>query len=304
MNLPTQIRIREVGPRDGLQAEHAQVTAEEKAELINRLYACKLTMIEATSFVNPRAIPQLADAEAVIAMVHKPPMATMSALIGNARGAERAAKAGVDEVMMVISASEAHNQRNVNMSIKESMRQMSQTIEFLRTTKLKARAAVATAFGCPLEGVIPGTRIRAMIKAYNELGVKEITLADTAGLGNPRQVYDLVSMVRDEFPANLFALHFHDTRGLGLANSLAGMLGGIEIFESALGGLGGCPFMPGATGNIATEDLVNMSEQMGISTGVDLPGLVAVSSWLKMIVGHELPGRLVSLREQANICSG
>ena len=298
MQLPRRVFIREVGPRDGLQPEQRFLETEKKIELVNRLLGCGIRMVEATSFVSPRAIPQLRDAEAVVGGVGRPPGAVISALVGNARGVERARQAGVDEVQVVISASESHNRRNVNMSIEQSLDQLDATIQAAAGTSLRVRAAVAVAFGCPFEGEIGEARIKEMIKGYHQRGIRQVTLADTAGMGNPRQVFKLVSLLREAFPDLELALHFHDTRGLGLANALAGMQAGVEILESSIGGLGGCPFIPRATGNIATEDLVNMCELMGVNTGVDLARLLLLARWLQGEMGRQLPGRLLKLGDE------
>jgi len=303
MYLPSKIIVREVGPRDGLQAESCFVETSRKVDLINRLWECGLKMIESTSFVSPQAIPQLQDAEAVIAGINRPPGSTVSALVGNARGVERALKAGVDEVQVVISASEAHNRRNVKMSIEESLRQLEQAAEKAWSSGLVIRAAIATAFGCPFEGRITYSRIQEMTKALQAMGIKQITLADTAGLGNPLQVYSLVNSFRDDFPELEVALHFHDTRGLGLANSLAGLQAGVTVLEASVGGMGGCPFIPQATGNIATEDLVFMCESMDIATGVDLDRLLETAKWLEEVLGHALPGRLLQLQRTGKVCN-
>lgn len=296
MHLPSKITVREVGPRDGLQAENRFVETNDKICLINKLWECGIKMIEATSFVSPRAIPQLQDAEAVVQGISRYSGTTVSALVGNARGVERALEAGIDEIQVVISASEAHNQRNVNMSIKESLRQLEQVAAKAWASGLVVRAAIATAFGCPFEGKIAYSRIKEMTTALQGMGIKQVTLADTAGLGNPLQVYSLVNAFRDDFPTLEVALHFHDTRGLGLANSLAGLQTGVTILEASIGGMGGCPFIPRATGNIATEDLVFMCESMGVETGIRLDKLLEVALWLEGVLGHTLSGKLLQLQ--------
>ncbi|NPV90484.1 MAG: hydroxymethylglutaryl-CoA lyase [Firmicutes bacterium] len=292
MHLPQRVMIREVGPRDGLQAESTFIETRDKIGLINGLIACGIDQIEATSMVNPRAIPQLRDAEEVVRGIGRKPRLVISALVGNARGVERAIRAGVDEVQMVISVSETHNQRNMNMSIAESLTQLEKVMLTSSGTGLKVRAAAAVTFGCPFEGKIPVERLINLVSEYRGLGIRQVTLADTAGLGNPRQVYEVVNELRDHFPCLDLALHFHDTRGLGLANVVAGMQAGIEIIESSIGGLGGCPFIPRATGNIATEDLVFLCESMGVETGVSLAGLFEVVKQFEEVLGKRMPGRL------------
>ena len=293
MNLPEQIQIREVGPRDGLQAEPEFMATENKIELINRLFQAGFKMMEATSFVNPKAIPQLRDAEQVVKGINRSAEITVSALVGNIRGVKRALMAGADEVQVVISASEEHNRRNVNMSIRQSLIQLEEVVPQAQQSNLVVRAAIATAFGCPFEGEIPLKKILGLINNFQQLGIKQVTLADTAGLGDPLLVTKIIQGVREGYPQIELALHFHDTRGLGLANALAGLQSGVTILEASLGGLGGCPFIPRATGNIATEDLVFMVERMGIQTGIDLTKILTTARWLENLVGHELPGKVL-----------
>ncbi|NLK52778.1 MAG: hydroxymethylglutaryl-CoA lyase [Syntrophomonadaceae bacterium] len=293
MNLPEQIQIREVGPRDGLQAEPEFMATENKIALINQLFQAGFKMMEATSFVNPKAIPQLRDAEQVVKGINRSAEITVSALVGNIRGVKRALMAGADEVQVVISASEEHNRRNVNMSIRQSLIQLEEVVPQAQQSNLVVRAAIATAFGCPFEGEIPLKKILGLINNFQQLGIKQVTLADTAGLGDPLLVTKIIQGVREGYPQIELALHFHDTRGLGLANALAGLQSGVTILEASLGGLGGCPFIPRATGNIATEDLVFMVERMGIQTGIDLTKILTTARWLENLVGHELPGKVL-----------
>jgi hydroxymethylglutaryl-CoA lyase len=295
MKLPAKVQIREVGPRDGLQAEKNFVPTEAKIELINRIFNCQIKLIEATSFVNPRAIPQLSDAEQVITQIDRPSGSVVSALVGNQRGVQRAIRSGVDEVQVVISASEVHNQRNVNMPIAESLRQLGEVVPQALQAGVVVRAAIATAFGCPFEGEISLKQIFWLTDEFRDLGIKQITLADTAGLGDPLLVSRLVGEVWNRHPELELALHFHDTRGLGLANSLAGLQSGVTILEASLGGLGGCPFIPRATGNIATEDLVFMCDRMGVETNVSLAQILDAARWLETIIGRELPGRVMKI---------
>jgi len=293
MNLPKKIQIREVGPRDGLQAEKNLVSTENKIELINRIFKCNIRMIEATSFVNPRAIPQLSDAEQVITRINRPVDSVVSALVGNSRGVQRAIRAGVEEIQVVISASEEHNRRNVNMDIIKSIQQLEGVVPEAFQSGVVVRAAIATAFGCPFEGEISIKQVLWLVGVFLEMGIKQVTLADTAGLGDPLLVSRVVGEIWNRYPNIELALHFHDTRGLGLANSLAGMQSGVTILEASLGGLGGCPFIPKATGNIATEDLVFMCEKMGVDTNVQLEEMLETARWLEKVIGRELPGRVM-----------
>lgn len=302
MILPAMVQIREVGPRDGLQAEKNFVPTAAKIEMINRIFNCRIQLIEATSFVNPRAIPQLSDAEAVVAGINRPAGSVVSALVGNQRGVQRAIRSRIDEVQVVISASEAHNQRNVNMRISESLQQLEEVVPKARQANIVVRAAIATAFGCPFEGQIPLKQIFWLTDKFRDLGIEQITLADTAGLGDPLLVGRLVGEVWNRHPSLQLALHFHDTRGLGLANSLAGLQAGVTIMEASLGGLGGCPFIPRATGNIATEDLVFMCSRMGVETNISLDRILDSARWLEKIIGRELPGRVMKTEGNHGDC--
>lgn len=293
MKLPKSIIIRDVGPRDGLQAESNFIETETKIKLIQHLAQCGIRMVEATSFVSPKAIPQLRDAESVVKEIRKISGLVISALVGNIKGVQRAITAGVDEVQVVISASEEHNKRNVNKSIRESLLQLKDIISEAQKADIQVRAAIATAFGCPFQGKISVRQILWMVENFVEMGIKQVTLADTAGLGDPFLVEEVVTETKNKYPQVELALHFHDTRGLGLANSLAGLQSGVTIFETSLGGLGGCPFIPQATGNIATEDLVFMCERMGIHTGVNLDKIVEAAKWLERLLGRQLPGHII-----------
>ena len=287
-----QVTITEVGTRDGFQAEPAFIRTEVKAEILDALIAAGLTHIEATSFVSPRAVPQLADAQAMLAQVRRRADAHIAALVPNARGAERALASGVDEMVCFVSASETHNQANLNASIAASLANVAEIAGIARGgTPL--RGAVACAFGCPFEGEVPVSAVLRIVDAYAQLGVDRLTLGDTTGMAVPPTVARLVAAIRDRFPALRIALHFHNTRGVGLANVMVGLDLGIREFESSIAGLGGCPFAPGATGNICTEDLVYLLEESGFATGVDLEALVAVARQVEAIVGRTLPGQVM-----------
>jgi hydroxymethylglutaryl-CoA lyase len=288
-----RIYIHDVVARDGLQIEPGWVPTERKIELIDRLSATGVAKIEATSFVSPKAVPNLRDAEAVMAGIQRNPAVTYVALVPNARGAERALVADVDEIVLVVSVSETHNRANVRRSVAESFAGFGEVFDVVRGHRQTVVGALATSFGCPFEGVIPEQQVLDGVARYVELGVNAVTLADTTGMANPRQVEALVKRVRERWPDLELALHFHNTRGMGLANVLAGLATGVTHYEGCLGGLGGCPFAPGATGNICTEDLVHMLHCMGYDTGVDLDLLLATSRRLGEIVGHELPGQVV-----------
>jgi len=288
-----RIFIHDVVARDGLQIEPQWVPTERKIELIDRLSATGVAKIEATSFVSPKAIPNLRDAESVMAGITRNPAVAYVALVPNARGAERALAADVDEMVLVVSVSETHNRANVRRTVAQSFDGFAEVFDVARGSGKAITGALATAFGCPFEGMIPEQQVLDGVARYVDLGVSAVTLADTTGMANPRQVEALVRRVHERWPALELALHFHNTRGMGLANVLAGLAAGVARYEGCLGGLGGCPFAPGATGNICTEDLVHMLHSMGYATGVDLDLLLAASRRLGEIVGHDLPGQVV-----------
>jgi hydroxymethylglutaryl-CoA lyase len=291
--MSTRVFIHDVVARDGFQIEPEWIPTERKIEIIDRLSQTGVAKIEATSFVSPKAVPNLRDAEAVMAGIRRNPGVTYVALVPNARGAERAMASRVDEIVLVVSASETHNRANVRRSVAESFAGFGEVFSVLRGSDVGVVGAIATAFGCPFEGDVPEAQVLACIGRYVELGVREVTFGDTTGMANPRQVQRLVAAARERFPDVELTLHFHNTRGMGLANVVAGLSAGVVRFEACLGGLGGCPFAPGATGNVCTEDVVHMLQCMGCDTGVDLDRLLEASRRLREIVGHELPGQVV-----------
>jgi hydroxymethylglutaryl-CoA lyase len=295
------IYIHDVVARDGLQIEPQWVPTERKIELIDRLSATGVAKIEASSFVSPKAVPNLRDAEAVMAGIARNPAVTYVALVPNARGAERALAADVDEMVLVVSVSETHNRANVRRSVAESFAGFAEVFDVARGSGTAITGALATSFGCPFEGLIPEQQVMDGVARYVERGVAGVTLADTTGMANPRQVEALVRRVRGRWPELELALHFHNTRGMGLANVLGGLTAGVVRYEGCLGGLGGCPFAPGATGNICTEDLVHMLHSMGYETGVDLDRLLATSRRLAEIVGHDLPGQVVKAGKSTDL---
>jgi len=288
----TELTITEVGMRDGLQMEPDFVPTDQKIEIGLGLIAAGLRRIEASSFVSPKAVPQLADAAEVIAAL-RGRGATLAALVPNPRGAERALAAGVDELVMFISASEAHNRRNVNRSVAESLENIAPVAQAVAGSERGLRAAVSTAFGCPWQGDISPEEVARVIEGFAAQGVRAVTLGDTTGMATPPIVRRLCAKLADWFPEVELTLHFHNTRGIGLVNVIAGLEAGITRYESALGGLGGCPFAKGATGNICTEDLVYLAAEMGLETGIDLPRLIALAQRMQEILGHELPGQVM-----------
>lgn len=297
----------EVGPRDGLQNEPRPVPTEAKVEFIRRLAAAGCREIEATSFVRPDRVPQLADAEAVIAALRalqeRGELAgvRLSALVPNEKGLERALVAGVRRIAVFTAASEAFARRNLGMGIAESLRTFASVVRRAAREGVTARGYVSTAFACPFEGEIAPERVREVALGLLEAGVDEVSLGDTIGVAAPTDVFRLLEALLPAIRPERLALHFHDTSGTALANTLAGLEAGIRAFDSAAGGLGGCPFAPGAAGNLATEDLLYMLGRMGIAAGVSLEGVAAASTYLEPFVGHPLPSRqLQRLRARAS----
>jgi len=294
MELPKAVTVVEVGPRDGLQNEACFIPTEQKIELIERLSETGLKRIEITSFVHPKAIPQLQDSEEVVKRIQRKPGIIYSTLVPNERGLERALASCVQEITLFVSASETHNQKNVKMSISESLKEFRSIAEKALANGIRMRGYVVTAFGCPYEGRVAPEKVEFVINEYQAIGVHEIALGDTTGMANPVQVSRMVERIKPRLGKTGLALHFHDTRGAGLANILAALQEGVTIFDGSIGGLGGCPYAPGASGNIATEDLVNMLEQMGIETGIDLQKLIDCARYAREIIQRDLPSHLLS----------
>jgi len=286
------VRITEVGTRDGFQAEHDFIPTDAKAGVIDALIGAGIRHLEATSFVSPKAVPQLADAHEVLARLKRRAEAHIAALVPNARGAERALAAGVDEIVVFVSASETHNLANLNAPIAASLANVRE-LHGVVAGRIPLRGAIACAFGCPFEGEVPVDAALRLVEAYAGLGIERLTLGDTTGMATPPTVTRLVRAIADRFPSMKTALHFHNTRGIGLANVVVGLGLGVREFESSIGGLGGCPFAPGATGNICTEDLAYLLEESGYDTGVDLDALIAVAKRVESLVGRPLPGQVM-----------
>ncbi|MCG3130121.1 MAG: Hydroxymethylglutaryl-CoA lyase YngG [Phycisphaerae bacterium] len=291
MNLPARVMITEVGPRDGLQNEPAPVPAAAKIAFINALADAGLTQIEATSFVHPKAVPQLADAEEVCRGLPSRPEVTFSALTPNLRGYERAAACGVRRIAVFTAASETFARRNINMSIAESLSTFESVMRAARRDGVSVRGYVSTCFACPYEGEVDRRRVLEVTRALLDLGVDEAAISDTIGTAAPTDVFTTVGYVLQHVPRERIALHFHDTCGTALANVAAGLELGVTRFDGSAGGLGGCPYAPGAAGNLATEDLVYMLERMNVSTGVDLRKLVAAARGIHEAIGGKAPSR-------------
>lgn len=288
---PERVTIVEVGPRDGLQNEDVPVPTAAKVALIDALSAAGLRHIEVTAFVNPKRVPQLADAEEVCQRIERRAGVIYSALVPNEHGYERAAGAGLRNVAVFLSASETHNRRNIGCSIDEAFERFEPVLARAAADGVAVRGYVSTTFGCPYEGLVPAERVVEIARRLLAMGCYQVSLGDTTGMGNPRQVADTVEQLLGHAPAEAFALHLHDTRGTGLANALAGMEAGVTTFDASVGGLGGCPYAPGATGNVATDELVHMLEEMGVATGVDVEQLLRAAEAIGAVLGKEVPSR-------------
>ena len=293
MKLPERVTICEVGPRDGFQIEPEWIPTELKVDAIDRLSEAGLGRIEVTSFVHPKIVPQMRDAEEVMARIRRRPGTVYAALVPNDKGAARAADAGVDQIHTVVSASESHNLANVNMTIAESLVKLEAVMRVAERAKLAVVSAISTSFGCPFEGDVPLARLERVVAALVDMGARAISLADTTGMANPRQVGRVLERLRPRFPGIEWILHTHDTRAMAIPNILAAMECGVTHFDSSIGGLGGCPFAPGASGNVCTEDLVHCLHAMGIETGIDLDRLIAAGRRVQEIVGRALPGQVL-----------
>jgi len=301
MPLPERVTVVEVGPRDGFQMEKTFIPTALKAEIVDRLAQAGLRKIEATSFVNPKVIPQMADSAELMKTLPRREGTTYTALVPNVKGARRAVEAGVDGVRFVLCASEKYNQRNVGMSVEESLDVCASTLEAMKPSGVPLEAAIALAFGCPFEGHVPEDRVVELARTLQGMGIREISIADSVGLGNPEQVRRLMRRLLDELTDVALSLHIHNTRGLGLANVLAAMDEGIDTFDAGLGGLGGCPIFAGATGNIPTEDLVNMCEEMGVPTGVDIEAVREASRKIQEFLGRSLPSHVLAVETREEL---
>jgi hydroxymethylglutaryl-CoA lyase len=291
-DLPAQISLREVGPRDGLQNEDP-VPTDAKIELIDALSQTGVRRIEAVSFVHPKAIPQMADADEVWKRIHRSDDVRYSALVPNLRGAQRALDAGFTEIEVVVSASDTHNRKNVNRSTEESLGDIAELIASAHDAGATVQVIVSTAWGCPYEGDVPVERVVAVASRAARDGADSMSFGDTTGMATPARVQHLVGDFRSTHPDLPLNLHFHNTRGTGLANVLTALEMGVADFDASVGGLGGCPYAPGATGNVATEELVHMVEDMGVATGVDLEAMIDAAATAERIVGRTLPSQVL-----------
>lgn len=289
---PSPILLEEQGPRDGFQVEKKMIPTEMKVRFIEGLVEAGLKRIQITSFVHPKLVPQMSDAEEVCSRITKEEGVLYSGLVLNAKGAERAVKAGLNHVAASISASDTHSRKNANKSLQEAQREFEEMLKVAKEAGLKVRGGLQCAFGCRYEGKISEAVVLDLARRHLDLGVDEIALADSTGMGNPEAIRRVMSKVVEWADTRPVALHLHDTEGKGLVNMLAGMEVGVTVFDTAFGGLGGCPFIKGATGNIATEDTAHLLHQMGIHTGIDIARITALSQEMEHFLERKLPGKM------------
>jgi hydroxymethylglutaryl-CoA lyase len=295
------ITVYEVGPRDGLQNEAARIATAEKIAFVDRLSAAGLPAIEVTAFVNPARVPQMADADVVAAAIARRPGVRFTALVPNLRGLERAQAAGLTEIAVFAAASETFSRRNINQSIEESLATYADVAIHAGAAGIRVRAYLSTAFGCPFEGHVSVDRVTELTGRLLALGAFEVSVSDTIGVAHPGQVRQLLTELLRQVPVDRVALHFHDTRGTALANVLASLDFGVQTFDASAGGLGGCPFAPGASGNLATEDLLFILHGLGLETGVNPDGVYEASRQIESAIGHPLPSRYVQARKASTV---
>jgi hydroxymethylglutaryl-CoA lyase len=301
LSLPKEVLIEDEALRDGLQIEKRVFSVDEKLALISAIAGTGVRRIQVGSFVHPKWVPQMANTDKLFSRL--PPLEGViySALVLNRAGLDRAVKAGVEHLSISVSASETHSHKNANKSVSDALADIKPTIEAALAASIVVRAGIQSALGCGYEGRIPLDRVLSIARQYGEIGVHEINIADTAGLANPRQVFETVTAIGGAVPAGTkLSLHLHDTRGLGLANMYAGLLAGVTTFDAAVGGLGGCPFIPAASGNIATEDAAFALQEMGVETGIDWARLCKVTETFEHLLGRRLPSRMAHLNEAAD----
>lgn len=302
-SLPDFIKICEVGPRDGLQNEKVFLTIEQKLELIETAAEAGIKVIEIGSFVNPKAVPQMADTDQIAARLHRKAGVEYRGLIFNMQGLKRAEAAGISKAKITVSASRSHCLRNMNKTPEEAVKSFAELAEYAEQKKIVLSGAISTSFGCSIDGIVPLEQVVNIIFQLRKLGIQEISLSDTTGMANPLQVYEYGVHIKKLFPDIEWALHFHNTRGMGLANVLAGLMAGITNYDACFAGLGGCPFAPGASGNIATEDLINMCEEMGIMTGTDLAKYLELGYRVERYIGGSRSSALLRAERNCDIKS-
>ena len=286
-----RIYFNEVATRDGFQIEPYFIPTDLKVELIDALSQCGYAKIEATSFTSPKAIPMLKDAEEVMSRIQRNPKVEYSVLVPNLRGAQRALDSRADELNLVMSTSETHNRSNLRMGREESFSALREVIEFING-RIPINVSLSTAFGCPMEGDVPQDVVINYVSRFDNLGVRGVTICDTTGMAQPVQVQKMIDALHKQFKHLQLTMHFHNTRGMGLANILASVQSGITRFDGSLGGLGGCPYAPGASGNVCSEDAIHMVDAMGYDTGINIDVLLAIAKGLPQIVGHDVPGQV------------
>ena len=301
MNLPKEVVICEVGPRDGLQSEDKVLSVDEKVELIDKLSDAGYKVIEVGSFVSPKAVPQMASTDEVFKKIQKKEGVEYRAFIANLKGVERAIECGCKKVKLNVSASNKHNLANLNMTPAESVSKFKESVDLALSNGLEASGSISMPFGSPWEHTIPIEDVKNIVRAYLNVGIKEISLSDASGMAVPLQVYNMCLELKNEFPEVKWILHFHNTRGVGNANILAGMLAGVTWFDSSFGGLGGCPFVPGAQGNVVSEDVIHMLHEMKIDTSIDLDKAINIAKRVTELVGHSLPSYVLKAGKNSNL---
>lgn len=296
-----RLYLQEVATRDGFQNEKTFIDTEQKIALIDELSQCGYAKIEVTSFTSPKAIPALRDAEAVMAGIQRQKGVEYTVLVPNVRGAERALGCGIDEANLVMSVSEPHNRSNLRMTRDQSFAQLRDVVGVIGHGPVAVNVSLSTVFGCPMQGDVPADDVLGWVGRFAELGVRGVTLCDTTGMAYPTQVEALSRQVRERFPELQLTLHFHNTRGMALANTLAALQAGIDRFDASLGGLGGCPYAPGASGNVCMEDLVHMLDLMGYDTGLQLDRVLAASARLPGLIGHATPSQILKAGKRLDL---
>ncbi|MBM4236300.1 MAG: hydroxymethylglutaryl-CoA lyase [Firmicutes bacterium] len=294
-----EILITDVTARDGFQMEKAWIPTATKIDIINKIIATGVKRIEAAAFVSPKKVPQMRDAEEVVRKIEKRKGLRTAALVANYKGVKRALAAGVDEIQAVLSVSETHNVANIDRDIKTSINEIGEMADLAKQHGKIFNVSLSTVFGCSYEGLIPVEKTAIVIEALARCEIANFVLSDTNGMANPRQIYEYSTKLQKEFPQLKFGLHFHNARGMGLANALAGYEAGIERFDSAVGGIGGCPFTLNAAGNVCTEDLVFMFQEMGLKTGIDVPKLIKLAQKIEALFGRTLPGYMMKTAESS-----
>lgn len=301
MNLPNKVTICEVGPRDGLQNEDKILSVEEKIEIIDALSDAGYKVIEVGSFMSPKAVPQMASTDEVFKGINRHDGVEYRALIANVKGVERAIDCGCKKVKMNVSASRAHNLANLNMTPEESVAKFKDVVDMALANGLEISGSISMPFGSPWEHNIPIEDVKTIVKAYLDVGINEISLSDASGMAVPNQVFEMCTELKKEFPQVKWILHFHNTRGVGNANILAGLEAGVTWFDSSFGGLGGCPFVPGAAGNVISEDVIHMLHEMKVETGIDLDKAINVAKRMREIVAHDLPGYILKAGKNSDL---